>query len=299
MSTSSCPRRNIVIIVRHHANSSHKLFISHILFDKELSGFASHLVLLFARTQTATMTFHDEQQEQQDFIDSLTSKITTYHNNYPRDVSIKLIESRDPEDFMQGIFTLELKCDKSDGYGKHECEHHSTILTEKGIRDPTCSWPVYKFLVDDSQSDFMWNKLLPAFQIATTATATTTPQLKTLTLQGLGRVPGFNTQLMKSIEDSQSLTSLSILNWADFITSVDSDAFASLPVLTRLEQFSVVYPDVDPTTKTARALGQALASMSQLRSLRLETGGEGVTTATSRALMARMGMNIISKTPLF
>lgn len=245
------------------------------------------------------MTYHDEHQEQQDFIDSLTSKVTTYHNNYPRDVAIKLIESRDPEDFMQSMFTIELTCGKCDSHGKHESDYHSLVLTEKGVRDPTSAWPVYKFIVNDSQSDFMWNQLLPAFRTATTTTETTTPQLKTLTLQGLGRVPGFNTELMKSIEDSQSITSLSIVNWADFIDSVDSNSFASLPLLSRLEHFSVVYPNVDPTTDTARALGQALSSMAQLRSLRLETGGGGVTATTSRAVMVRMCMNAISKTPLF
>jgi hypothetical protein len=239
------------------------------------------------------MSLFDKKEKQEQFLHSLTNTTTTYLPSTLRDVSIQLIESRDPQDYQQGVFTLELACGKSIDSGEHEYERHSLVLTKKGIRDPTSEWPVYRFLVDDSQRDFLWDKLLPALKTATTATEASTPQLTTLTVKGFGRVPGFYTQLMQCIGDSQSLKSLSILNWADFIGSVDANSFASLPVLSRLEHFSAVYPKVDPTTSTALALNQALNSMSQLRTLNLETG------VAARSLMVQMCMKSIKKMPMF
>ena len=239
------------------------------------------------------MKLYETKEEQDQFLDSLTNTTTTFLPSTLRDVSIQLIESRDPQDYQQGVFTLELACGKSNDNGDHDYERHSLVLTKKGIRDPTSEWPVYRFLVDDSQRDFLWDKLLPALRTATTPTDSTTPQLTTLTVKGFGRVPGFYTQLMQCIADSKSLTSLSILNWTDFISSVDSNSFSSLPVLSRLEHFAAVYPKVDPTTSTAKALDQALSSMSQLRTLKLETG------VATRSLMVQMCLKSMKKAPMF
>jgi hypothetical protein len=263
---------------------------------------------------SSIMTLHDqyelqqqdessvELQEQAAFLDCLSKS---------SHISIRLLERRDPENFLQGIFTLELDCDCQVYSDDTDTEtnahqHHSFVDTQKGIRDPNCSWPVYTFLVDESQSDFLWNKVLPAVRSAATSgiapTATRrTSQLQTLTLQGLGRVPGLYTELMQCLAASQSLTTLSILNWTDFISSLgddcsksnsDSDSLMLLlvPVLSRLEHFSVTYPKVvfqnynekADCSRTAEGntcagpsrdlLCRVLSTMTQLRTLRIETG---------------------------
>lgn len=171
-----------------------------------------------------------------------------------REVSIKLMERRNHQNFLQGLFHLELTATST------YCVERTLVLKKDGIRNPNSIWPAYTFTVDDSQCNFLLNKFLPAL--------TATTLVESLTVQGCGRVQGFYTKLVKLLLRMQRMTSVSIIGWADFIHNVDHDL--ALPLLSRLQSFSVTCPTVDDII--SHQLGLALGSMSQLRNLRLDTG---------------------------
>lgn len=171
------------------------------------------------------------------------------------EISIRLIERRDPQNFMQGIFSVELTSKASP-----DSSEMSLVLTKNGIRNPASSWPVFTFLVDDSQRHLLCNRLLPALK--------STPNLRTLTLQGCSRIPGFYTCLLQTITVS-SLTTLNIASWVDFSSSVDWTVATCR--LKQLEHLSVMYYKWDETS--TRDMCTLLSSISGgLQTLTLETG---------------------------
>ena len=171
-----------------------------------------------------------------------------------REVSIKLTKHCDHRNFLQGVFHLELTATST------YCVERTLVLKKDGIRNPNSIWPAYTFTVDDSQCNFLLNKFLPVL--------TATTLVESLTVQGCDRVQGFYTKLVELLLRMQRMTSVSIIGWADFINNVDHDL--ALPLLSRLQSFSVAYPK--PDADTSHQLGLALGSMSQLRNLRLDTG---------------------------
>ena len=184
--------------------------------------------------------------KEQIFLDSLS---------HAYEISVRLIERRDPQNFMQGIFSVELTSKASP-----DSSEISFILTKNGIRNPASSWPVFTFLVDDSQRDLLWNGLLPALK--------DTPTLRTLTLQGCSRIPGFYTCLLQTITVS-SLTTLNLASWVDFSSSVDWTVATSR--LKQVEHLSVMYYKWDETS--TRQMCTLLSSINgSLQTLTLKTG---------------------------
>ena len=197
-------------------------------------------------TTTCANRICNTEEDERAFLDALS---------YAHEVSIRLIERRDPQNCMQGIFSVELTCKALPG-----SREVSFVLTKDGIRNPASSWPAFTYQVDDSQCDLLWNRLLPALK--------DTPNLQTLTLQGCARIPAFYTCLLQTITVS-SLTTLNLASWVDFSLSVDWTVATCR--LKQLKHLSVVYYKWDEIS--ARDMGTMLSNLGGgLETLNLKTG---------------------------
>mmetsp|Transcript_25660 Transcript_25660/g.38740 ORF Transcript_25660/g.38740 Transcript_25660/m.38740 type:complete len:629 (+) Transcript_25660:158-2044(+) len=147
------------------------------------------------------------------------------------ELSIRLIEFRSPQNTLKGKFRLEVRATTA----TENKEKSSFSLELDGVKDPKSSWPNYIYRAAEAQEDFLLNLLLPA--LSKNIKDNKFP-LQSLTIQGCGRVKDFYTMLFHTVFDSNdnkntmtaSKMSLSILNWADFCSSVDWVEILKLPI---------------------------------------------------------------------
>lgn len=152
---------------------------------------------------------------------------------YAETLSIRLLEFHSTRNYMQGVFQLELKATtRNNVETKYELEMD-------GISDPKSCWPRFTFEVPEKQKHFLIQSLLPALQSGVTKQM----KLRSLIIQGCGRVSGFYTSLMKILfqnDVSAPPKALSILHWTDFCNNVDWDV-AQKALLLELNQLNIEY----------------------------------------------------------
>lgn len=200
------------------------------------------------------MSNQQEQQQQQAFLSSL---------HEATELSIQLTQHSSSRNATQGVFRLELSSTKADDSFVCSCS-----LERMGIRDPASTWPAYTYKVDATLIDFMMHKLLPAIHSSCTAA------LQALTLSGCGRIPGFYPALVKILGGATALSSLSVLHWTDFCTSMASPEDDALQLFSRLRHLNVhQYKLNSRCSQTGTSLGAALASSPLLESLNITTTG--------------------------
>lgn len=96
--------------------------------------------------------------------------------------------------------------------------------------------------------------------------------LRSVTLQGCGRIPGFYCELIAILsQHAASLESLFILDWGDFITSDLPEDAVMQYLYSRLKHFHVDLLDVPRITYDARTLALVLLFMPGLQTLHIRT----------------------------
>jgi len=129
-------------------------------------------------------------------------------------LSIRLCEKYTEENLMKPIFGLDLQTSKNND--SSDCNNYN--LEVMGIRSNDDSeWPNYTYDVPPEIKDFLQITLLNTLKENNNNNT-----IRSLTIQGCGRIEGFYTQLFRTVfcASNDKDISLSILNWRDFCSSI-------------------------------------------------------------------------------
>ena len=173
-----------------------------------------------------------------------------------REVSVRLTEHRHHQNFLQGVFRLEISTVSQNGN-----RIPPVVMEMDGDRDPTSSWPVFKYTVAEQQCLFLSDYFLPALEFSLRT-------LESLSLEGCGRVSGLLPRLLTIAKRATFLSSVSIIGWAEFSREVDPNLARMF--LSRIKTFSLDHENED--LQASNHLASILGSMADLTSLRLRTG---------------------------